>query len=206
MEYNPAKKEIKLDRVLSNLDKFVLDFVRILERHLDYVIVSGYVSILFGRSRTTEDIDLLVKINEKKFSEFWKEITEEFECINTSNYRTALDMLNEHAIRFARKNIPIPNIEFKTMKTSFDRYSYNNRLRVILKEGGLYISQLEMQIAYKLFLGSRKDIEDAKHLYDLFEEKLNKEELHRLIREFKVEDKFNLIKREYEKKRFRKIE
>ncbi|MBI2141461.1 hypothetical protein HYU16_03480, partial [Candidatus Woesearchaeota archaeon] len=49
-------KTIKLDKVLNELDKFVLKFIKILEKHADYVIVSGYVSILFGRSRSTEDI------------------------------------------------------------------------------------------------------------------------------------------------------
>ena len=57
MEYNKEKKTIKLERELSNLDEFVLDFVNLLD---NYVIVSGYVSILLGRSRTTEDVDLLL--------------------------------------------------------------------------------------------------------------------------------------------------
>ena len=50
-------KEIKLNKELNKLDKFVIDFCKLLDR---YVIVSGYVSILFGRSRSTEDVDLLI--------------------------------------------------------------------------------------------------------------------------------------------------
>ena len=49
------KKTIKLDKELNLLDKFVLEFVRILEKHVNYVIVSGYVAILFGRARSTEE-------------------------------------------------------------------------------------------------------------------------------------------------------
>ena len=63
MEYNPLKKELKLDRKISDLDKFVLDFCNLLER---YVLVSRYVSILLGRSRATEDIDLLIPKNEHR--------------------------------------------------------------------------------------------------------------------------------------------
>jgi hypothetical protein len=48
MQYLIDKKEIILDKELNNLDKFVIDFVSLLD---NYVIVSGYVSILFGRSR-----------------------------------------------------------------------------------------------------------------------------------------------------------
>lgn len=57
MEYIADKKEIILDKELNNLDKFVLEFTELLE---EYVVVSGYVSILFGRSRMTEDVDLLI--------------------------------------------------------------------------------------------------------------------------------------------------
>jgi hypothetical protein len=34
---------------------------------------------------------------------------------------------------------------------------------------------LELQIAYKLFLGSDKDLQDARHLYDLFRDNIDKE-------------------------------
>ncbi len=52
------EKNIKLDRELNELDLFVLDFVKILEKQVKYVLISGYVALLFGRSRTTEDVDL----------------------------------------------------------------------------------------------------------------------------------------------------
>ena len=61
MEYDVDKREIKSDKVLNNLDKFVIDFIKILEEHVDYVIISGYISILLGRSRATEDIDVFIK-------------------------------------------------------------------------------------------------------------------------------------------------
>jgi hypothetical protein len=42
MEYNPEKKEIILDRELNKLDRFALDFTRILEKHADYVVMCQY--------------------------------------------------------------------------------------------------------------------------------------------------------------------
>jgi len=47
------------NKVINALDEFVLNFVSILEKFTDYVIVSGYTAILFGRSRGTEDIDTI---------------------------------------------------------------------------------------------------------------------------------------------------
>ena len=75
MEYNKEKREIVLKRDLSALDKFVLDFVKILEKHINYVIISGYISILLGRARATEDIDIFIeKITAEKFSKLYKDI------------------------------------------------------------------------------------------------------------------------------------
>ena len=44
-------KTIRMDKVVNELDRFVFDFIKILEKQADYVIVSGYVAILYGRSR-----------------------------------------------------------------------------------------------------------------------------------------------------------
>ena len=57
-----------------------------------------------------------------------------------------------------------------------------------------FISPLEMQIAFKLSLGSDKDLEDAKHIYELFKEKLNNGELLGLVSKLKVEEAFDKIK------------
>lgn len=36
-----------------------------------YVLISGYVSILFGRNRSSEDIDMIVeKLDYEKFKEY----------------------------------------------------------------------------------------------------------------------------------------
>ena len=40
-------KVIEIGRELSDLDAFVLDFIKILRKHTDYVIISGYVCTIF---------------------------------------------------------------------------------------------------------------------------------------------------------------
>lgn len=192
MEYIPERRELKLSKKNNELDTFVLDFVELLK---DYVIVSGYVSILTGRSRSTEDIDLLIhSLNFEEFEEYWKKFEKAgFECLNTSKENEAFDMLKDHAIRFARKGKPIPNMEFKVITNDVQKYSLNHKIKVILGHKEMFISPFEMQIAYKLFLGSEKDLEDAKHIYVLFKEKLNNNELLNLLNKLNVTDKFQLI-------------
>lgn len=82
MEYNKEKREIILNRIPNELDKFALEFTKILKKYTDYVIISGYVSILLGRTRGTEDIDVWIKKFNGKFPAFYKEAKEKgFWCV-----------------------------------------------------------------------------------------------------------------------------
>ncbi|MGH9878602.1 MAG: hypothetical protein ACRD5H_13275 [Nitrososphaerales archaeon] len=165
-----SENRIKLNKALNDLDRLVVDFVKILDRSkITYVLVSGYVSILFGRSRSSEDIDIIVKkISKKRFSVLWKELSKKnFVCIIPGNFESAYDkyLLMHTSIRFSRKDQPIPNIEFLFPKTEdLDNWVLKNGKQVLLNRHVLKISPIELQIAYKLFLGSEKDIEDARHL------------------------------------------
>jgi hypothetical protein len=62
-------------KVVTALDRFVASVTEIIKRYTDYVIVSGYVAILFGRARGTEDIDLFIDYMDKDmFRSFFEEI------------------------------------------------------------------------------------------------------------------------------------
>ena len=179
----------------------------ILQKYADYVIVSGYVSILLGRTRGSEDVDLLIppmafSSFESLFSEL---LSKKYECANTSIVGEAYELLDEHAIRFFREGVPVPNIEFKKISSDIQRQAFQNRIKVILPNAALFVSPLELQIAYKLSLmsdmdikdiSSDKDFEDAKHLYELFKEKLNKEEMLYFVGRLCVERKFKILKNE----------
>ena len=205
MEYNVKKRQIKLNKILNELDKFTIDFVKVLEKRSEYVIVSGYVSILLGRSRASEDVDLLIP--QMSFPNFLKLfddlISRGYECANTSDPNEAFEMWGEHAIRFYKEN-PLPNIEFKKITNEIQKKALAEKISVIIRENKLFISPLELQIAYKLSIMSKgsieeissdKDFEDAKHLYDIFLEELNREELLKFMRLFEVEDKMELLER-----------
>lgn len=69
---------MKIDRELSKLDRFVLDFTGELDDlNVEYVIVSDYVAVLTGRSRATEDIDVIIeKMSQKKINKFVEDLSE----------------------------------------------------------------------------------------------------------------------------------
>ncbi|MBU1199482.1 MAG: nucleotidyltransferase [Nanoarchaeota archaeon] len=172
------KKTITMDKVLNKLDKFVLDFINILKKHSDYVIISGYVSILFGRSRATEDVDLFIKqLDKAAFSKLYKElIKNKFWCLNAESLDEVYSYLKDGiAVRFAKNNKTIPNFEVKFAIKPLDLESFNDRITVKISAGELKISSLERQIAFKrYYLKSDKDIEDALHIEEVFKGKINK--------------------------------
>ncbi len=192
MELEISHGIIRFNRELSALDRLVLRFVKILEgTGIEYVIISGYIAILFGRSRNTEDVDLFIgEMPFEKFRVFWDELGKNgFECINVSTPESAYnDYLKQMlAPRFAVKGTWEPNFELKFPKSKYNRYSLKNKVEVLLNGEKLMTSEIELQIAFKLYLGSEKDFEDARHLYRIFKEKLNIGLLQKHITELKVE-------------------
>ena len=206
MKYDNQKGEIYSDKIINELDRFVFDFLNILEKHSEYVIVSGYVSIVLGRTRASEDVDLLIpRMNFDKFHQLFNDINKnDFECLNTSDVREAFEIWQQHAIRFSRGGMPIPNMEFKMINNEIQEDAFRNRINLILENKTIYISPLELQIAYKLSIisqgnfeeiSSDKDFEDAKHIYEYFKDKLNKDKLSYYIELFKVHEAWRWLQK-----------
>jgi hypothetical protein len=189
MQLKYSRKTLSFQKELTKLDKFVITFTDILKKNkIKYVIVSGYVAILFGRSRHTEDIDIIIeKIPFSRFNILWNELSNKFECINTSNCEDAYGYLTSSlAIRLAEKNTIEPNFEIKFAKNQLDKLALADKILVKLNKYKIFISNIELQISFKLYLGSDKDLEDAKHLWIIFKEKLDKEKLKYFLNLFKI--------------------
>ena len=132
-----SKDTIKIDRELSDLDKFTFNFVDILKKYTDYVIVSGYVSILLGRARASEDVDLIVpKMSFEKFKILMDELRKKrFYCLNAEEDDDIFEyLMSKVAVRFAKKKTAIPNIEFKFAKNKFDEIALKNKIVVKIKQ------------------------------------------------------------------------
>lgn len=158
------------------LDTFVASVVRIIEICTEYVIVSGYVAILFGRARGTEDIDIIIRpLAREKFHFLWKALSEHgYYFLNSGNESEIFSMLsNGLAVRIAKEQRIIPNIELKFEKTRCDAYALTRHRIVVFGDYHFRISPIELQIAYKLYLGSEKDIEDALYLWEIFRNRLH---------------------------------
>ena len=177
MEMKFSGDRIEFNKVLSDLDNLVLKFVDILEKEkIKYVIISGYVPILFGRSRATEDVDLFVeRLDLTRFMKLAESIKSSgFYCLNETDDRESYRMLcDKLALRFAEENKVIPNFEMKFPSKHLDDICLIKPLKVVLNGNKLNISPIELEIPYKIYLGSEKDIEDAVYLYEIFKDKIN---------------------------------
>jgi hypothetical protein len=158
--------------------------------------VSGYVAILFGRSRGTEDVDILVpRLEKEAFGVLHAALlTKGYEFLNAEGADGLYDMLVDRmGIRIARTDQFIPNIELKFLKDEVDRRVFTDRVGVNLSDATVYISPIEIQIAYKLYLGSEKDIEDALYLFEIFRKDLDQQNLKAWMKTFGVrEDEYGI--------------
>lgn len=176
------------------LDTFAYDFVRIVEKYSKYILVSGFVAIAHGRSRGTEDIDIIIeRIPKEIFIKMHNELVDaDFECIQNAE---ADEIFNEYlsknlSIRYVRKGSHIPEMEFKLSKDALDVYQIKTRKKYPLTGLDFYFSSIEVNIAFKEeLLKSEKDIEDARHLRIVYEGEINEEEINKIkqmIRSFRL--------------------
>ncbi|HLC68351.1 MAG TPA: hypothetical protein VJH24_00800 [Candidatus Bilamarchaeaceae archaeon] len=195
MEYGYGEGKIRLDKELNVLDEFVLGFTAILGKvGIRYVLMSGYVVLLFGRPRITEDVDIFIEeIDEKKLFALYKELQKDHWIINAGSWDT-LKLLFQHndPFRVARKNEISPNMEVKKPRDALGFLSLSHPVEVTInKKHKINISPLELQVAYKLYLGSKKDWEDARYLFDIFKEHLDQRKIVHFAKKLKVSSKLH---------------
>ena len=87
MEITFRKNEIIFNRELSSLDKLAIKFASKLNKlGIKYVIVAGYVAIVFGRSRSSEDIDVIMEpLDYSRFEKLYRLLSSTFECHQAPN-------------------------------------------------------------------------------------------------------------------------
>jgi hypothetical protein len=159
------------------LDRFVEDFVDVIEKHVKYIIVSGFVAISHGMGRGTVDIDMIMeRISEDRFVKMHEDLIEEgFECLQSSKSEDIYDYLERgDSVRYVRKGEFLPEMEMKFAKDEIDNLQLASRKKYPSTGLDVWFSSIEINIAFKEeLLKSDKDLEDAKHLRIIYKGKLN---------------------------------
>ncbi|QKY19745.1 hypothetical protein B4589_004870 [Halolamina sp. CBA1230] len=182
----------------NRLDELAIEFSEILDdMGVTHVFVAGYVSILAGRARSTEDVDVLIeRIDEATADQLATRLDEEGFWGAAMPLSSTYEMLShgDH-VWVAPEDQVTPHIELKFVRDEFDRASLENAITARIGGHEIPIGPLELQIAYKLHLGAQKDLEDAVHLYTLFEQSLSVSRLEEWVRRLGVEDEYDRLER-----------
>ena len=176
------------------LDKFVEDFVRVIDKYVKYIVVSGFVAIAHGRSRGTEDIDMIIeRIPKEKFIELHNALVENnFECMQSPNPEEIYDryLTKNLSVRYTRNGEFLPEMEIKFAKDFLDEYQIKTRRKFLFTGLNIYFSSIETNIAFKEeLLKSDKDLEDARHLRIIYKEDIDENEINKIkqkIREYRL--------------------
>ena len=184
LTFFPEKRRVEIFKEeLSPEDEVAVRFAEVLEKFgIRYVVVAGYLAILFGRARMSDDVDFLAEISGYPvFERLCRGLRE----AGFKSMQAALSgedvrklyteyLLKGFSVRFYRSGRFIPNVELKLASNEFHRYSLRYSWEALINgRYKLKIAPPELQIAYKLYLGSEKDVDDAVYLYSVFKQYLD---------------------------------
>lgn len=194
---------LEVDRERSALDDAVLSFTDILdESDVKYVIVSGYVAILTGRSRSTEAVDIVIeRLAESAVEALTGTLADRGYWGLAEPLDSLYEMLDRDGrVRIAEEDTVFPNFECWFVSNEVERAALTNSLSARFNGDSIQISPIELQIAYKLWLTQQmdttqgKDFEDALHLYLTFTDDLTEDRLETYVNDLDVEEYYRELR------------
>ena len=167
------------------LDRFAIKFARIVEKYTEYIIVSGFVAISSGRTRATEDIDIIIKpVKKETFKKLHNELIEKnLVCVQSDKPEKIYDDYLSHfnSVRYMEKKRPLPQMDLNFARDELDEYQLKTKTKLKLTGLDLWFSNVNVNIAFKEYLlKSQKDLEDAKHLRIVYKELISEEEIKKV--------------------------
>ena len=175
------------------LDRFCLDFCGVVDKHCRYIVVSGFVAISSGRTRGTEDIDIIIEnLPLARFSRLHADLVKNgFTCMQGADAKGVYSYLSDKtSVRYTYRDRFLPEMELKLSKDPLDEYQLQTRKKIPLTGLDVWFSSINMNISFKEeLLKSDKDMEDARHLRKVFNEEVDEHEISeikKMIRRYRL--------------------
>lgn len=180
--------ELVVERAPNELDRLAITFTEILDDlDIRHVYVAGYVAVLTGRARATQDVDVLLEpLDEAEIDRLVDLLEDHGMWGPAMPLADMYEMASEANIWIAPEGQVIPHIEAKFVQDESGYAALEDPLTARIDGAAVPVGPIELEIAYKLYLGSQKDFEDALHLFTLFEETLRRAELERWVEKLGV--------------------
>ena len=138
---------LSVDRALNQLDELAIAFSDILDQvGIEHVYIAGYVSILAGRARSTEDVDVLIEPIDEATADT---LTTHLEAENfwgpAMPLSTLYSMLeNGDPVWVAPTDQITPHLEVKTVRDEFDQASLSQAITAQIGSKSIPIGPLEL--------------------------------------------------------------
>ncbi len=175
-----------------NIEESLLTVTQYFDVHkVPYVVVGGFAAIVWGRVRTTYDIDIIVdhkKLEIKAFTHFLKS-----KGLSATEYdiNQAFHELSHSSIIVMEK--PFYRIDLKGVYSEEDKEAISMAKIIKYKGQSIRFGSPENLIAHKLKYGSDRDLEDAVVVYLAQKSSLNMNYLKLLCERLEVTDKLEKL-------------
>lgn len=185
--------ELFVERPPNELDELAVAFSTLVTRlDVEHVFIAGYLAILTGRARATDDIDVLIEpLSETATADVVAELQANGYWGPAMPLDEMYGNLSEGTnVWVAPTGQMTPHLEVKFPTDEFDRASLSDAIVAHVGGETIPVGPLELQIAYKLYLGGQTDFEDAAHLYTLFRDSLRTPRLESWVDRLDVTEEY----------------
>lgn len=144
---------------MINFQEIIIKFLQTLNRtQVQYMLIGGLAVIKWGRPRTTQDIDILIMIDDKDIEQFTSNLT-------SAGYEIKSSELHQAFSEKSHITIFIPNeivrVDMKGVYSQLDYKSFKNKIKTSIFDIEAWIETPEDLIIAKLVFNSYQDLEDA---------------------------------------------
>lgn len=157
--------------------------------NISYVIVGGISVLAWGRSRTTEDIDIIIDHEKLDISDFVKYLKEKNFSADESDFGGFLQ--KDHCTIFYKEGLF--RIDIIGIYSLDNKISVNEAIEIGFHGINIKIDSPESLIAHKLNFGSQQDIEDAYSVLIRNKERINIKKLRNHSERLKVLNKLEKL-------------
>ncbi len=158
---------------------------------IPYAIVGGFSAIVWGRGRSTYDIDIILDQKILNISEFVNYLQDKELITSVRDLQEAFRELSHATIQAMES--PVYRIDLKGVYSSLDRETIDTSKKITFKGQTIRFGSPESLIAHKLHFGSDRDLEDALVVFIAQENLLNLNYLTRLCGKLGVSKKLERL-------------
>jgi hypothetical protein len=178
--------------IKHDLEEFIKVVINCLAKsNIKYVIVGGLAAILYGRPRTTIDVDIIIDYTSDDEIEQLETILRENGFSLQQN--EIVDALKEQSHCSIFLADCVFRIDLQGLYSSIDKRALDNRVSMRIFNEKTYIEKIEDVIIGKLVYGSPIDYEDIVAIAIRQKNKINLEYLHSIAKIENVEKKLQEI-------------